>query len=66
MADAVQTHVHMTTCPKCGKKAPEFNEQERHNFCPASEGTKVVTICMECKMNDFRVSTGGHGVRIIH
>lgn len=49
-AQTAQSHVHIMTCPRCGKKAPEFNEQGKHNFCPASEGTKVVIICMECKM----------------
>jgi len=39
-------------CPRCGKKAPEFNEQLKHNFCPTLEDNKAVNICMECKMKD--------------
>jgi len=51
-----ESHVHMATCPKCGKKATEFNEQGKHNFCPASEGDKIVNLCMECKMRDISLS----------
>lgn len=58
MADTIQQHVHIVTCPRCGKKAPEFDEQGKHNFCPASKGNKVVTICMECKMRDVTNSWG--------
>ena len=31
-----------------------------HNFCPANVAGKVVEICMECKIKEFRV---GHGKR---
>ena len=55
MANAVQTHVNISTCQRCDKQAPEFNEQGKHNFCPASEGTKIVNLCMECKMKEATI-----------
>lgn len=49
---AVQTHIYMKICDRCGHKAPEFNEQGGHNFCPASEEGKIIILCMKCKVVD--------------
>lgn len=48
--------VSILICPRCGKKAPEFNEQEKHNFCPTVEDNKTINICMECKMKEILLS----------
>lgn len=41
---------YMFTCPRCGKRAPEFDERGMHNFCPATYEPR--NICMDCKMKE--------------
>jgi len=62
-AETAQAPINILTCQRCGKKAPEFNDQGKHNFCPASEGTKIVNLCMECKMKEVGASWAWSGMQ---
>jgi len=40
----------MQECPVCKGRFPIMTEDGKHNFCPASDGGKIIHICMGCKV----------------
>ena len=53
---------HIMCCKKCGKSAPELDENGNHNFSRTNDGKgNVIDVCIGCKVEESKALWAKHG-----